>query len=75
MPNLTRHQLATTPNDLGRLFLERVNAGDVDGLVALYEPAAVLAFPSGNIAAGHAEIRAVYEDLVAKSPRFKPGDQ
>jgi hypothetical protein len=29
---------AMQPEDLGRYFLERANAGDVDGLVALYEP-------------------------------------
>ena len=73
MPNLTRHQPATTPDDLGRFFVERANARDVEGLVALYEPGAVLAFPSGDFAAGHAEIRAVYEDLVADAPRFEPG--
>jgi ketosteroid isomerase-like protein len=73
MPNLTRHQPATTPADLGRLFVERVNSGDVDGLVALYEPEAVLAFAGGGFAAGHAEIRAVYEDLVTDAPRFEPG--
>jgi hypothetical protein len=33
---------AAQPNDLGRLFLEWANAGDVDGLVALYEPDAGL---------------------------------
>ena len=75
MPNLTRHQPATTPNDLGRFFVERANAGDVDGLVALYEPEAVLAFPSGDFAAGHAEIRAAYANLVAAAPRFDPGEQ
>jgi len=73
MPNPTRHQPAATPDELGRLFVERANAGDVDGLVALYEPEAVLAFPSGEFAAGHAEIRAVYESLVADAPRFDPG--
>ncbi|MPZ86257.1 MAG: hypothetical protein GEV28_40160 [Actinophytocola sp.] len=75
MPNLTRHQPATTPNDLGRLFVERANAGDVEGLVALYEPEAVLAFPSGNFASGHTEIRAVYQDLVATAPAFQAGAQ
>ena len=30
---------ATMPEDLHRLWVERVNAGDLDGLVALYEPA------------------------------------
>ncbi|MEV5833858.1 hypothetical protein [Nocardia sp. NPDC052112] len=34
-----QHQkVATEPNDLGRYFIERADAGDVDGLVALYEP-------------------------------------
>jgi ketosteroid isomerase-like protein len=74
MPNLTRHQPATEPTDLGRFFLERANAGDVDGLVALYEPEAVLAFPSGSVATGHAEIRAVYADLLADAPHFEPGE-
>ncbi|KAB2366200.1 hypothetical protein F9B16_39895 [Actinomadura montaniterrae] len=35
--------LASLPDDLSRLVVERLNAGDVDGLVALYEPDAVLA--------------------------------
>lgn len=41
---------ALQPEDLGRLFLERASAGDVDGVVALYEPGAVLAFPPGHLA-------------------------
>ena len=44
---------AAQPEDLGALFLERANAGDVEGLVALYEPGAVLAFPAGRLATGH----------------------
>ena len=63
------------PNDLARLFIERANAGDVDGLVALYEPDAVLAFPPGNLATGHAEIRKVYEQFVAAAPVLQPGRQ
>jgi hypothetical protein len=42
---------AMQSEDLGEFFLERANDGDVEGLVALYEPGAVLAFPSGT--AGH----------------------
>ncbi|MBF6332283.1 nuclear transport factor 2 family protein [Nocardia transvalensis] len=67
--------MATEPNDLGRYFIERVNAGDVDGLVALYEADAVLAFPPGNLATGHAEIRKVYEQFVATAPVLSPGKQ
>ncbi|MFH8796113.1 YybH family protein [Streptomyces sp. NPDC017941] len=73
--DLTDKQAAVEPNDLGRYFIERANAGDVDGLVALYEPDAVLAFPPGNIATGHAEIRKVYEQFVAAAPVLSPGRQ
>jgi ketosteroid isomerase-like protein len=66
---------ATDPNDLGRYFVERANAGDVEGLVALYERNAVLAFPEGTIVTGHDEIRAVYRDFVASAPALSPGRQ
>jgi ketosteroid isomerase-like protein len=61
---------ALEPEDLDRLFLRRANAGDVDGLAALYEPDAVLAFQPGRLAVGSAAIRAVYEELLAGRPRF-----
>ena len=67
------HQVAHQPNDLGRLFVERANAGDVEGLVALYEPDAVLAFPAGRVATGRDEIRQVYQELLAGRPTFEPG--
>ncbi|MGW0614795.1 YybH family protein [Streptomyces sp. NPDC002788] len=72
---MTNKEVATEPNDLGRYFIERANAGDVDGLVALYEPTAVLAFPPGNLARGHAEIRKVFEQFVAAAPVLSPGRQ
>jgi ketosteroid isomerase-like protein len=52
-------QRALQPEDLDRLFLKRANAGDVDGVVALYEPGAVLAFPPGRLAIGTEAIRRV----------------
>jgi ketosteroid isomerase-like protein len=70
MDSATEH--ATHPEDLSRLILERLNAGDVDGVVALYEPDAVLALPDGQIAAGSDEIRRAYQRLVAGAP-FEPG--
>jgi len=66
---------AAQPEDLGTLFLERANAGDVEGLVALYEPGAVLAFPAGRLATGHEEIRAVYAELLSGRPRFSSAGQ
>lgn len=64
---------AGQPEDLGRYVVERLNAGDVEGLVALYEPDAVLALPDGRIARGAEEIREAYRRLVAGRPAFTPG--
>ncbi len=61
---------AAAPEDLARLFLQRAGAGDVDGVVALYEPGAVLATPGGELAVGADAIRAVYQALLASRPRF-----
>ncbi len=66
---------AAQPEDLGRYFLERANAGDVEGLVALYEPGAVLAFPPGRLATGHDQIRQVYAELLASRPSFGSAGQ
>jgi ketosteroid isomerase-like protein len=63
---------ATTPEDLTRLFVERANARDLDGLVALYEPDAVVAFPPGHTTDGHEAIRALYEQMLAQEIEFKP---
>lgn len=75
MAVITGRQPAIDPNDLARYFVERANAGDVDGLVALYEPDAVLVFPPGNVATGHAEIRAVYVEFLATRPVLTAGVQ
>ncbi|MBC7300724.1 MAG: nuclear transport factor 2 family protein [Nocardia sp.] len=66
---------AQRPEDLSRLVVERLNAGDVDGLVELYESDAVLALPDGVVATGIDEIRAAYARLVADRPVFQPGHQ
>ena len=66
---------ARTPEDITRLFVERANAGDAEGLAALYEPGAVLAFPSGQLATGHEEIRKVYAELLADRPAFSSAGQ
>jgi len=63
-------QGAVEPEDLGRLFLERADVGEVDGVVALYELEAVLASPPGETAAGPTAIRTVYEQLLAGGPQF-----
>lgn len=67
------HAPAREPDDLGRLFVERVNAGDLDGLVALYEPDAVFAFPPGERQVGHEAIRAALAPVLAARPQLAPG--
>ncbi|MEJ3655903.1 nuclear transport factor 2 family protein [Actinomycetes bacterium KLBMP 9759] len=66
---------AYEPEDLSRLFIERINAQDVDGLVELYEPDAVLATPDGGTARGAAAIRAFYTELTCTEPTFTTGRQ
>ena len=61
---------AVQPEDLGRFFIERANAGDVEGLVALYESDAVLAFPPGQVTTGSQALRQVFEQMVAGQPTF-----
>jgi uncharacterized protein (TIGR02246 family) len=39
---------AKTPEDVDRLYEERVNAGDLDGVLALYEPDATIVLPNGD---------------------------
>jgi ketosteroid isomerase-like protein len=59
---------AATPEDLARLFVERANARDADGLAELYAPDAVLAYPPGQSTVGRPAIRAVLAQMLAHVP-------
>ena len=61
---------ANKPEDLTRLFVELGNAGDAEGLAALYEPDAIVAFPPGQMTVGREAIRALYEKMLAAKPHF-----
>lgn len=61
---------AKTPEDLSRLFVELANARDADGMAALYEEDAVLAFPPGSQTVGRAAIRELMAQLVAGGGTF-----
>ena len=62
---------ASTPEDTDRLFSEAVNAGNLDELITLYEPAGVLVAQDGSLAIGHKAIRAALEGLVGAKPRIR----
>lgn len=66
---------AKDPNDLERYFVERANAGDVEGLVALYEPNAVVAYGDGDSAVGLVQIREFFVNFLANRPQLDPSNQ
>jgi hypothetical protein len=55
---------AMEPEDVTRLVVQRLNAGDAAGVAALYEPRAVLAYPADRPTIGREAIRAVYQRMV-----------
>jgi len=69
------YEPAKRPEDLSDFFLHRANAGDVEGVVALYAPDAVLAFPPGRLSAGHDQIRSVYTEFLAGRPSLQSAGQ
>jgi uncharacterized protein (TIGR02246 family) len=60
-----------TPEDLIARFGALVAAEDLDGLVALYEPAAVFVPEPGVVVAGHDAIRAALAAMLALSPTLE----
>jgi uncharacterized protein (TIGR02246 family) len=64
----------TDPTELGRVFAERINAGDLEGIVELYEQDAKLVAADGSEAQGHEAIRASLENLLAARPTLTPGE-
>ena len=60
----------TSPEACDRLFVEHVNARDLDALMSLYEPTCSLVRRDGALARGHAEIREVLERLIMQSARM-----
>jgi ketosteroid isomerase-like protein len=69
---MTEYEKAMRPEDLTRLYVERANAKDADGLAALYEENAVMAYPPGEQTAGRDAIRALWEKALPRMPRFQP---
>lgn len=64
----TTRRTAQSPEQLARLFVERANARDADGLAALYAEDAVMGFPPGRETIGRAAIKQVLEQMLAHAP-------
>jgi ketosteroid isomerase-like protein len=70
--DMTEREKAGAPEDITRLIVALVQAGDAAGIAALYEPEAVMAYPPGQVTTGRDAIRDVYEQLIAAGARSRP---
>ena len=68
---MTREK-AQEPEDLTRLFVAAANAQDAEGIAALYEPDAVMAYPPGSETVGREAIRELWQRILAAAPHFEP---
>ena len=68
-------QPARDPQDLERLLIARQHAGDIEGMVDLFEPDAVMDTGEGEPIRGVAAIRAHFEGLETEGRRFTMGIQ
>ena len=75
MSDQSKREPARDPQDLERLLIIRQWAGDVEGMVALFEPDAVIDSGEGSLTIGHAAIRTIYRDGIAKGRKFAKGKQ
>ena len=70
----SRRDPARDPQDLERLLVSRHRSGDVEGMVALYEPNAIIECDSRQVR-GTPAIRAFYSELLAAGRKFEFGEQ
>ena len=66
---------AREPQDLERLLIARQWVGDVDGMVALFEPNAVVDSGEGHLTRGREAIRALFAEITATGRKFTAGVQ
>jgi ketosteroid isomerase-like protein len=61
---------AATPEHVHRVFEDRFNAGDIDGLMELYESTAALIAQPGSVASGSEQVRAALQGFLALKGRI-----
>lgn len=66
---------AGDPQDLERFLVARQQAGDIDGMVALFEADALIHAYDGRVLHGHDQMRAYYRELAAAGRVFVMGNQ
>ena len=61
---------AMNPEDAARMVAEAMEAGDLDGVVGLYEPNASLVIEPGTTVTGSAAIREAMADFIGLKPKL-----
>lgn len=62
---------ARRPEEVDQIFERELNAGNLDGLVALYEPTASFTVEPGKVVAGTAAIREALAGFVSLKPTIR----
>ena len=62
---------ARTPEELHRLFAEALNAHDLEALMALFEPEAILIPQPGQVVTGTEAIREALSSFLALKPKYE----
>ena len=69
------YHAARDPQELEPFFVSRQRAGDVDGMMALYEPDAVVDPGDGQLLRGKEAIRVFFKEVVASGKKYDYGKQ
>lgn len=64
---------ANKPEEAVQAFFDAFNRGNLEAVIALYEPKAKLVTQPGQIAEGHAAIREALSGFLAMKPTLTPG--
>ncbi|RUU03424.1 hypothetical protein EOD23_18210 [Mesorhizobium sp. USDA-HM6] len=75
MSNTASREPARDPQDLERMLIERQWAGDIEGMLALFEPDAVVDSGAGKLIRGREAVRALFERSFAAGHKFQRGEQ
>jgi ketosteroid isomerase-like protein len=60
-----------TPAEVSRGFAEAINAGDLEGALACWSPAAVIVSPDGSEVRGHAALTERFRGLIGVGARLQ----
>lgn len=70
-----RREPVRDPQDLERLFIVRQWAGDLDGMLALYEPNAIVEVDDGQVLRGKEAIRSYFGRVISSGKKYRKGEQ